>query len=236
VIPEIGLWQLPPADLTVEKSTLHLWRISIDSYLPLLDPLQKILSRDELLRAQRLLDVTKRKRFIVTRACLRILLGRYLNLSPVTIRFTYNQHGKPFLDSHQHRLLFNLSHSEDKAVLAVTTEKNVGVDLEKINFKLNYRSIADQYFTPEEQLCLDCYPEARKRRAFYRLWTQKEALLKAAGSGFQTTDFGLDVVKAKLTIKTFPLQDSFICSCATDSHLSKIYRFDLSSEDLSSQD
>lgn len=236
MIHEIGLWQLPPVPLAVEQSTLHLWRISIDSYLPLFDQLQKLLSSDELLRAQRLLDVTKRKRFIVTRACLRTLLGRYLNVSPVTICFTYNQHGKPFLDSRQHRLFFNLSHSEDKAVLAVATEKNVGVDLEKLNFTLNYTSIAEQYFTLEEQFCLERYPEARKRRAFYRLWTQKEALLKAAGSGFQTTAFHMDETKSKMTIRTFPLNDSFICSCAIDSHINKIDRFDLSSEDISSQD
>lgn len=233
MIPEIGLWQSPPEHLSIEQSTLHLWRISIDTLLPSLNLLQKLLSIDEIARANRLIDVTKRERFIITRACLRSILGRYLKVLPVSIRFTYNQHGKPFLDTHPHRLFFNLSHSAERAVLAVSTEKNVGIDLERINSTLSYGSIANQYFTEEEQICLNCYSEARKRRAFYRIWTQKEALLKAAGTGFQTAEFSTDDVD--LTVRTFPFNDSFICSCVIHSVVSQICRFDLSSEDISSQ-
>lgn len=236
MIPDIGLWQSAPEHLSIEQSTLHLWRISIDTLLPSLNYLQKLLSIDEIARANRLIDVTRRRRFIITRACLRTILGQYLKVSPATIRFHYNQHGKPFLDSHSNRLFFNLSHSEEKAVLAIATEKNVGIDLEKINYTLNYRSIAGQYFTSEERLCLDRFPKARKQRAFYRLWTRKEALLKAAGTGFQTIDFGADYANDKLTIRTFPFNDSYICSCVIDSVISQICRFDLSLEDLSSLD
>jgi 4'-phosphopantetheinyl transferase len=236
VIPDIGLWQSAPEHLSIEQSTLHLWRISIDSLLPSLNHLQKLLSIDEITRANRLIDVTRRQRFIITRASLRTILGQYLKVSPATVHFSYNQHGKPFLDSHPNSLFFNLSHSEEKAVIAIATEKNVGIDLEKINYTLNYRSIADQYFTLKERLCLNRYPKARKQRAFYRLWTQKEALLKAAGTGFHTTDFGTDYANEKLTIRTFPFNDSYICSCVTDSVISQICRFDLSLEDISSRD
>lgn len=83
------------------------------------------------------------------------------------------------------------------------------------------------FFTTSELLTLKTHQDSRRRRAFYRLWTRKEAILKAAGTGFRGV-CDVEEFLPHLTLKTFPLPNGYLCSCAVNAPLSTICRFDIS--------
>lgn len=230
--PELTPWLCPPERPLLSHADLHLWRFKCKPDALPANACLKILAADEILRSDRLLDDTKRKQFIVTRAYLRLILSRYLQTTPETLLFKYNEHGKPHLAIPQENLFFNLSHSSDYAVLALSHIENTGVDVEKTESTINYRGIVDRFFTPDERSTLDQVPEARQRRCFYRLWTRKEAVLKAIGTGFQTSLMEIEIPDTDWTLRTFSLAGRYICSCAVAAPLARIIRFDVTGGDL----
>ncbi|MGE5374287.1 MAG: 4'-phosphopantetheinyl transferase family protein, partial [Bacteroidota bacterium] len=110
-------------------------------------------SSDEQARADRFRFEQERRRFIVGRGTLRVILGRYLNSTPEKIKFTYHANGKPSLSNGllQTELRFNLSHSGDMALLAVTQNREVGIDIETLRSNLDAGKLANQYFSPSER-------------------------------------------------------------------------------------
>jgi 4'-phosphopantetheinyl transferase len=78
---------------------------------------------------------------------------------------------------------FNLSHSDDLMLLAVTFGREVGVDLEAIRDHVHYEMLAEHYFPPEDQWALRITPAPHRFRKFFELWTRTEARLKARGIG-----------------------------------------------------
>lgn len=223
---EISCWRSPPDEIAVKDQELHLWRFNLDCSEREVSNLKSLLAPEEIVRANRLLDLRKKNQFIVARAYLRQILGRYQKITPRQIKFQYNNYGKPALaESIQPLLSFNLSHSEDWGVLAIVKSLAVGVDLEKIELKLDYVQLADRYFDEHEKQQLAQYPLERQRRGFYRLWTQKEARLKLEGSGFQVTpDFSEDR-KREWPIRAFPIAPDLICCVATQKIHKFIHRF-----------
>ncbi|MFK5926018.1 MAG: 4'-phosphopantetheinyl transferase superfamily protein [Desulfuromusa sp.] len=190
----------------------------------------KLLLPEELKRAARLLDLQKKKQFIAARGCLRIILGRYLKIKPSHVQFQYNNYGKPvFAALHHSPLSFNLSHSGDWGVLAVVKKDAVGVDIEKIEYEIEFNQVAQHFFNERELYTLSQYPSTRQRRGFYRLWTQKEARLKSMGTGFKIAAGAVrTVVSAPFYLKTFPVAAEYVCSVAADQRIAVIKKFHFS--------
>jgi 4'-phosphopantetheinyl transferase len=113
---------------------------------------------------------------------LRALLSRYLYQSPEKIKFAKTGHGKPYLPEHP-ELVFNLSHTENFMVIAVAINCHLGIDIEYYQHKDSLGSIINRYFASEEINYWNKQPEEFKTLEFYRLWTRKEAFLKATGLG-----------------------------------------------------
>ena len=223
---EITPWQHPPAELVLKDGELHLWRFELDSSKPELDGLKGLLAADELIRADRLLDLQKKQQFIVARARLREILSHYQKVEPRQIKFQYNPHGKPALAESLHSSVsFNLSHSSHWGALAVVKNFAIGIDLEKIDPEMLFFQLADRYFNADEKLQLAQYPPERQRRGFYRLWTQKEAMLKAEGIGFQTKSSADRYFKTESWyLRLFPIAPDFICSVATTGKIVSIQK------------
>ncbi len=224
VKPKVTTWQIPPHKLTLQKEEIHLWRFNLECSEHIYNQLKKLLDPKETVRADRLLDLQKKKQFIISRARLRQILGAYQKVPPSQIQFKYNNYGKPALAELYHSSLsFNLSHSDNWAVLAVADNSSVGVDLEKIDPDLNFTSLANQYFDKRENKFLEKYPTERQRRGFYRLWTQKEAMLKLNGFGFRKTTQNIEgSITVNWDLKTFPLLEDYICSIATQEQIISI--------------
>ena len=120
---------------------------------------------------------------------MRDLLGRYLGTRPGRIRFVYNAFGKPELSAEfGNRLRFNLSHSADLALIAVTTDVAVGVDLEYIRPQPDGPEIARSVFSAAEVDQLNRVPSHLYPQAFLTCWTRKEAYVKARGEGLARLD------------------------------------------------
>jgi 4'-phosphopantetheinyl transferase len=147
--------------------------------------LRHILMPDERDRADRFHFTEDCNRWIKSRSALRLILGRYLDTSPRDVRFVYGSHGKPSLDPGFHRrpLHFNLTHSADLALLAVTRAMPLGVDVECRRDIPDALQIAESYFCPDEIAELSILHRNEESDAFLRCWTRKEAYLKANGSG-----------------------------------------------------
>jgi 4'-phosphopantetheinyl transferase len=149
------------------------------------DDAQALLSDDERARQRSFVSPDLRRRFGAARAGLRTLLGRHLDLDPRRLAFSANEFGKPRLagDGQVH---FNLSHCEERAVLAISDTAEVGIDLE-CERPIEHVDLAKRYFHPNEVTAIAASPdEAEQRRAFFLVWTLKEAVVKALGTGLST--------------------------------------------------
>ena len=227
---QVSCWQAPPQRLSIESGELHLWRISLKVSSPTLLQLKNTLSPDERSRAKRLLAPQKATAFIIARGRLRQILGNYLNLPPAGLQFSYGIKGKPALHADLcSDLSFNLSHSGDWALLAVAVDTAVGVDLEQIDPLIDCREIAAQFFNPQEISIFNNFPERRKRRGFYRLWTSKEARLKRIGFGF-SADPAADNACPEERTAAFPLAKSYLAAIATSTEIISLQRYQIVGE------
>ena len=120
--------------------------------------------------------------FVIVHGVLRHLLGHYLDCNPTEVAFAYGVRGKPALASSS-RIQFNLTHSGDLAVIAVTLRREIGVDVEQIRPLSHIQQIANQLFCPEEAFEVISAPQTEREIAFFRCWTRKEAFIKATGDG-----------------------------------------------------
>src|SRR5262249_10240292 len=142
------------------------------------------LSEDERRRSARFRFEHDRRRFVVARGVLRELLGRHLRTHPGEIRFVYNSFGKPLLDpTSGSGLKFNLSHAGDLALIAIADHADVGIDVEHVRPERDHAAIARQFFPAPQADLLNRLPNQLRPQAFFRLWTRKEAFVKAAGEG-----------------------------------------------------
>jgi 4'-phosphopantetheinyl transferase len=149
------------------------------------DDAQALLSDDERARQRSFVSPELRRRFGAARAGLRTLLGRHLDLDPRRLAFSANEFGKPRLAG-DGQIHFNLSHCEERAVLAISDTAEVGVDLERER-PIEHVDLAKRYFHPNEVTAITASPdEAEQRRAFFLVWTLKEAIVKALGTGLST--------------------------------------------------
>ncbi|WP_129674309.1 4'-phosphopantetheinyl transferase superfamily protein [Candidatus Chloroploca sp. Khr17] len=164
---------------------LHIWRTSLALPPDQCDELRALLSDDEIVRANRFVFAHDRDRFIIARARLRRLLGAYLNLAPQQLRFAYTAYGKPLLADAAvaQGLTFNLSHSGDFALYAVSLNDRPGIDLEQLRQNLNFTLLLNDVCTPREQQRMAGMPPATARQIFFQTWVCKEAYLKARGEG-----------------------------------------------------
>lgn len=169
----------PAADL--DEHALHIWRVPIGHTGRVLPHLDTVLSTDERRRADRFALAGPRTAYIVARGTLRLLLGRYLDCDPATLRFAYGEHGKPALEDGA--LHFNLSHSGDLVLLAFATDRPVGVDIEFGRDRVSSDAIAQRFFAADEVEALQALSKSQRKEAFFRIWTRKEAYLKALGAG-----------------------------------------------------
>jgi 4'-phosphopantetheinyl transferase len=169
-------WQNPPHDRKLHLGLIHVWRINLDrspsAYALLLSP-------DEKTRADRFHKSVDQERFTVARGMLRQIIGQYLQQPPQSLTFSYGDHGKPMIAN----LEFNLSHTSNLALLAVSIDRPVGIDLEQVHPMENLTKLAARFFTVEEHQNIVTADEADRTELFFRIWTGKEAYLKAIGVG-----------------------------------------------------
>lgn len=224
-------WQPPPSRPELSDHSLHLWRFPLICH----EPLEQFLNEQELQRARRLLVPAKARAFITARARLRQILGLYLDLDPQSLHFNYGASGKPVLagDSSDD-LSFNLAHSGGWGLCAVTRGVAVGVDIEKLDWQLDYVKLAAGFFSTCEQDWLLTVDLHRRRRAFFRIWTRKEAWLKGKGGGFSDPDQDIGPVHLQGSctcdnswwLRSFTVSRNYLAALAVPQEFSLVQRWD----------
>jgi len=145
-----------------------------------------ILDRQEQRRRRRLVFARDRHRFAWSHALLRAVLARYLGCSAAAVQFAPRiapQTRPSLLPGARLRLCFSLSHVGDLAAVAVARGAPLGVDVELPRNRLDPLAIAAAHFAPRETALLRSLEPSKRISAFLRLWTAKEAVLKALGTG-----------------------------------------------------
>ena len=181
------------------QKSLQLYQIRLDISPSEYDQLWSLLSTDERSRADCFKKDNLRRNFIAARGNLRLILARSLSCEPTEIQFAYSDRGKPYLldDSNnlnKQKIYFNLAHSQDLAIYAVSQDREVGVDLEFINSQINFLGIAKRYFLASElQMIRELSDRNLACQLFYQIWTLKEAYAKATGKGIANLLNQIDV-------------------------------------------
>jgi 4'-phosphopantetheinyl transferase len=178
-------WPSAPDALELPENEVHLWRTALNPPDDSVARLLALLSPEGRGRAARYLFDRHRRSFIVGRGFLRCILSRYLGLTPDAVAFTFTVHGKPELAASMKApdLRFNLSHSGDWAVLAVTRGREVGIDLEQVRPRVDMEGLARRFFAPGEVAVLTSVAPCERELTFFNCWTRKEAFIKATGEG-----------------------------------------------------
>lgn len=175
-----------------------------------------------------------RYRYIVAQYFLREFLSYYLQIDFDKVAISYSKSGKPYLNAKiNSNLKFNYSHSGDYIIYAFTSDDEIGVDIEEIKDIPEFDELSRTHFSDEEQSIYFALKNTdEKKQLFYKIWTRKEALLKAEGSGitidlksltvFDTKDKNVNQVKVKFlnkdySISDIPLDVNYTSSVAIDS-------------------
>lgn len=182
-------WVPAPQVLLWEPTTVDVWRGFTTLPQAQLDACWKMLSSEEQARAQRYKFPEHRHRFIAAHGMLRCILSRYLQVKPHTLEFAPGPHGKPFLVNRAAHAdpCFNLSHSQDLVLVAVSQSREVGIDVEQERQGIDYPAMISRIFTEEEARFFWALPKEKRQSAFFSCWTKKEAYLKACGDGLASS-------------------------------------------------
>lgn len=142
---------------------------------------------------------------------LRRVLSRYLDRAPEEVRLANGEHGKPRLAEESDRLAFNLSHSGEIALVAVSRGREVGVDVERVRPERDLVALAERALAPEAAAAVREAAEPERARLFYELWTRHEARLKCLGIGLAARP---PWPTPAVAVETLPVDSGFAAAVA----------------------
>jgi 4'-phosphopantetheinyl transferase len=211
-----------------EDGAVHVWKTTTATFHP--EELA-VLDSAEREQAERFRFQEDRELYIHAHSALRQILSSYTAIPARDLSFARGPFGKPELMNHS--LRFNLSHSAGKIVIAVAL-REVGVDIEFMRDDLDLLDIAQHFFSPRE-LALVAAAGAGITRTFYRIWTCKEAYMKATGMGFSLPSRSFDVcgdsqlgvlnshTHPGWSLAEFPCADGYAAAVVTQSATSTVH-------------
>ena len=178
-------WTAAPAEPRLADDDIHVWRAFLDNEGANAGRLATTLAADELARASRFIFDRDRNHFVSARSILRSILGQYLRRPAASIAFSYAPEGKPQLrlEDADAPIRFNVSHSNGLAVYAVSRNREIGIDVEKIRPDFRGEAIAQRFFSSRELAELRSLLPEQRDEGFFLCWTRKEAYVKARGAG-----------------------------------------------------
>jgi 4'-phosphopantetheinyl transferase len=174
--------------ISLEPYAVHLWGMKLDGSRRCLERCMGWLDEFERHRAARLVRENTRRRYVLAHGGLRAVLSVYLGVDPDMMGLDRSETGKPFLTRElrdRSAITFNLSHAQDRALIAVSKTQEIGVDLECVRADIEAANLSERYFTRAEHTAIMQTTEEQRATRFFRHWVAKEALLKAQGIGLR---------------------------------------------------
>jgi 4'-phosphopantetheinyl transferase len=231
-------------NIVIEDYQVHIWQTNLKTLSIYSKDILNTLSPDEIKRADNLRFTRDREHFIVRRYLLRLILSKYCNCQPREIMFRYNSFKKPFICIPEFKeIKFNMSYSNDLMLVGLSRQKDIGIDIEKVREMRDLENIAVENFSLQELKYRDS--KLDKTNTFFKIWTRKEAFIKAKGKGIYQPlkSFCIDINSSgsyeHLVIFNHPFEskrwrtselntsDSYIASMAIKSDRFKISYFQL---------
>jgi 4'-phosphopantetheinyl transferase len=163
---------------------VHIWQVELDR-LALHSERTLALSAEEQRRAERLYFERDRQRFVGRRVALRMILAEYLDVRPNQVQIVVGADGKPVVVTDRADIRFSCSHSSGSALVAISFGTDVGVDVERSRALPELDEMARLNYSEDEWLELQRMTGSARQHDFFRLWTAKEAVLKATGDGLR---------------------------------------------------
>lgn len=176
-----------------ETSVIDIWKININRHLSKERYYYSLLQEAEKERAARFVTPQLTCRYIIVQGILRSILADYLSIHPSEVMYCYGPYKKPFLVNNSKRLQFNLSHSNDLALVAVSLCDEVGVDIQWIDHTILEKHLEANVFSKREMKLFEAMPLEQRSIGFFAAWTHKEALVKLAGVGLYQEFRDIDV-------------------------------------------
>lgn len=173
--------------MVLNKGEAHIFFLKLDCSDAAVTQSYLLLSAKQRQRADRFVVDKPRRCYIAAAARARELIAPYLGVHPTDVNYGYGEQGKPCLIGSD--LQFNISHTEDRLALVIALDQPAGIDIEYHSGKLNVLELAQRFFHPDEYQQLCQISGDQQLACFYRLWTLKEAFIKATGKGLS---FGLE--------------------------------------------
>ena len=192
------MWAEPPADLELDVAYIDVWRSQIDLPESEIEKYAQTLSEQEQERAAKFTFPDKYEEYVVSRGLLRKALGHVLKQAPSGFQFDYTSSKKPYLSRKYNNrpISFNVSHSHGQALVAISVDRNIGIDIEKIRPDVEYEKLAKRFFSEAEHAAIMLLPLGERVAAFFATWTRKEAFVKATGKGiaFGLSEFDVNIL------------------------------------------
>jgi 4'-phosphopantetheinyl transferase len=176
---------LDTGDCVLADGDVDVWAFSLAAHPRDIAQWSLLLCDDECQCAGRFMHAADRDAYVVAHGVVRRLLACYSGIAPGALKLGRTAGGKPVQDEPLggHALRFNLAHSGDGALLAVSRSCEVGVDLEVARTEIDMLSVAARFFDEAEREAVAGTPDALRADVFFRYWVAKEAALKAQGCG-----------------------------------------------------
>ena len=171
--------------VALRTSEVHLWRIDLDQERRNLEAMERNLIGTEIEKSRRFRFGKDREQFILSHGILREVLGTYLKVEPKDVPIASDSRGKPEIigGSKKAELRFNLSHSEGMTLIATAMNRDLGVDVEYAEPDFPVLEVAQRFFTRREAELVASSKGTERSEAFFRIWTRREAYMKATGAG-----------------------------------------------------
>jgi len=163
---------------------------------------------------QRYLVTHKKFEFLIGRALLKTVLADFLGIEIAKLQLRPDEYGKLYLTTPSlNKVAFNLSHSQQVVACVVAENCQIGVDVEKI--EKNLMEIAERFFAPQEIEYLKSFDKTMQKELIYRIWTLKEAYIKAEGKGLSISLQSFSIFElSNVFFKTFQIESDYLLSVA----------------------
>jgi phosphopantetheinyl transferase len=175
-LPESGT----PAPITSDQ--LHIWSArysDLDRYYP---GLANLISAQEATRASGFKKTRDAHNFILRHGMVRAVLGQYIRKEAQAVQFVHEESGKPDLAPEDiHEIHFSLSRTDEMVCLGISKKNRIGLDIVKCDSRYPFSATAEYLFTTGERQWITRIPSHERHVRFFRIWSLKEALLKAMG-------------------------------------------------------
>jgi len=198
-------WLKSELNPQLETGQVDVWLFHLNISQPRINQFYPLLSAQEKERSERLVNYIHRKRMIAAHGFMRTVLSLYLQRPAESLEFVRAEQGKPSLklQAHEPEVQFNLSHSHNLAIVALGHTQALGIDIEYVNPRHEWKKIIQRFFTQAEQSAIFSLPETQQEQTFYQVWTRKEAHMKVTGQG-------LHLAPGQFTVTVPPQAAAFV--------------------------